>query len=182
MPQGRARHCVSREVHRLTLISSELRFAATARLVGTRMIRCLGDSYVHPHSDRGNAAIVSAGVHAPREAINDDEIDGYHIPAKSMIMTSQYITQRSPEFWEQPEAFDPERFTPERSAGRLRYAYFPFGLGQRALHGQSLCADGSATDFGNAGAALPFATRAGSSGRATGNGHASSPLRNEDDA
>ena len=44
-------------------------------------------------------------------------------------MVSQYVTHRHPEFWEEPERFDPERFLPGRAAGRPKFAYFPFGGG-----------------------------------------------------
>lgn len=73
----------------------------------------------------------------PRQAVEDDEIGGYRIPAKSFVVLSQYVTQRHPEFWEEPERFDPERFTPERVAERPRFAYFPFGGGSRRCIGDS---------------------------------------------
>ena len=71
----------------------------------------------------------------PRDAINDDQIGGYRIPAGSTILLSPYITHRHPDFWENPEAFDPERFLPERSHDRPRHAYFPFGGGPRLCMG-----------------------------------------------
>jgi cytochrome P450 len=70
-----------------------------------------------------------------RNAIGDDEIGGYHIPAGSLIAMSPYVTHRLSAFWENPEGFDPERFTAERAAGRPRYAYFPFGGGPRQCIG-----------------------------------------------
>jgi cytochrome P450 len=70
-----------------------------------------------------------------RDAIHDDAIGGYHIPARSMMVLSPYLTQRHPEFWEKPEAFEPERFDPERAEKRHHYAYFPFGGGQRTCIG-----------------------------------------------
>jgi cytochrome P450 len=73
-----------------------------------------------------------------RDAIEDDEIGGYHIPAGSTVFLSPYATHRHPDFWENPCAFDPERFTPERSAGRHRLAYFPFGGGPRKCIGSHL--------------------------------------------
>jgi len=67
----------------------------------------------------------------PRDAIHDDHIGGYRVPAGSTIMLSPYVTHRHPDFWENPEAFDPERFLPARSKGRPFHAYFPFGGGPR---------------------------------------------------
>ncbi len=63
------------------------------------------------------------------------EVRGYHLPKGALIAILQYVTHRHPDFWERPEEFDPERFTPARSAGRPRFAYFPFGGGQRQCIG-----------------------------------------------
>ena len=62
-----------------------------------------------------------------RRAIQDDTICGYRIPADAIVSISPYVTHRDPALWENPEGFDPERFSPERSAGCPHYAYFPFG-------------------------------------------------------
>ncbi|MFN0070188.1 MAG: cytochrome P450 [Chloroflexota bacterium] len=72
-----------------------------------------------------------------RMATGDDETGGYRIRAGESILMSQWITHRHPEFWENPEGFDPERFSPERSAGRPRFAYFPFGGGPRQCIGNT---------------------------------------------
>lgn len=73
-----------------------------------------------------------------RGAIATDKIGGYDIPANSTVILSPYVTHRHPDFWENPEDFDPERFLPERSAGRPQYAYFPFGGGSRTCIGNNL--------------------------------------------
>jgi cytochrome P450 len=70
-----------------------------------------------------------------RTPIEDDEIGGYRIPGKSEILIFPYITHRHPQWWSEPEKFCPERFSPENSAGRPRYAYLPFGAGPRICVG-----------------------------------------------
>lgn len=72
-----------------------------------------------------------------RDTVEADEVGGYHIPAKATVVLSQWATHRHPDFWENPEGFDPERFSPERSAGRHRFAYFPFGGGPRLCVGNN---------------------------------------------
>jgi cytochrome P450 len=70
-----------------------------------------------------------------RLAESDQRIGGYTIPAGSFVVVSQYATHRHHQFWENPEAFDPARFTAERESAQHPYAYFPFGAGPRACIG-----------------------------------------------
>ena len=71
-----------------------------------------------------------------RDAHEDDEIGGYHIPARSTVILSPYVTQRHPGVWPDPATFDPDRFLPDRSAGRSRFAWFPFLGGAHQCIGQ----------------------------------------------
>jgi cytochrome P450 len=71
-----------------------------------------------------------------RRAQSADRIGDYDIPAGADIAVFPWVTHRHPDFWPEPERFDPDRFTPEREAERHRHAYFPFGAGPRACIGQ----------------------------------------------
>jgi cytochrome P450 len=71
-----------------------------------------------------------------RDAKVDDEIGGYRIPAGSQVFLSPYVTHRHPDYWPDPEAFDPDRFLPERSASRPRFTWFPFLGGPHQCIGQ----------------------------------------------
>lgn len=70
-----------------------------------------------------------------RTAVKQDEIGGYRIRGGSEILIFPYITQRHPKWWTEPDVFRPERFAPENSAARPRYAYLPFGAGPRTCIG-----------------------------------------------
>jgi len=72
-----------------------------------------------------------------RRALGEDEIGGYFVPANTVIAICIYTLHRHRGFWEDPDAFDPERFTPERTAGRHKFAYVPFGAGPRQCIGNS---------------------------------------------
>jgi cytochrome P450 len=74
----------------------------------------------------------------PRDANADGELGGYRIPANTSILLTPYASHHNPAYWDDPEEFDPDRFLPERSAGRPRYAYLPFGGGRRQCIGYYL--------------------------------------------
>ncbi|MEJ3748205.1 cytochrome P450 [Actinomycetes bacterium KLBMP 9797] len=64
----------------------------------------------------------------------DTTLSGYHVPAGTRVMLSSWITHRHPDFWPDPERYDPDRFTGQHQ--RPRYAYFPFGGGPRSCIGE----------------------------------------------
>lgn len=72
-----------------------------------------------------------------RQAAVEDDICGHRMPAGSLLVLSPYVTHRHPEFWDEPEKFDPARFTSERAAARPKFAYFPFGGGSRQCIGSN---------------------------------------------
>jgi cytochrome P450 len=72
-----------------------------------------------------------------RQAIASDEIQGYPIPARAIVMPSQWVTHRHPVYWEKPDDFRPERFLPGGATNRPKFAYFPFGGGPRVCIGNT---------------------------------------------
>ena len=72
-----------------------------------------------------------------RESIAPCSIGGYSVPSGSVVLLSQWVTQRDPRWWPDPLRFDPMRFDPENRSVRPRWAYFPFGGGSRQCVGES---------------------------------------------
>ena len=72
----------------------------------------------------------------PRVARRDDEVAGYRVPRGTLCILVPYVTHRHPDFWTDPDVFDPTRFLPDRRRTVGRWVYFPFGGGQRRCLGQ----------------------------------------------
>lgn len=72
-----------------------------------------------------------------RIALEDAELAGYTIPKGSTVFISPYVMHHLPQYFEEPEAFKPERFTPEFEKALPKYAYMPFGGGARVCIGNS---------------------------------------------
>ncbi|HEY0018755.1 MAG TPA: cytochrome P450 [Longimicrobium sp.] len=73
----------------------------------------------------------------PRESVEEDEIGGYRIPARNIVMVSQWVTHRRPDLWDRPDAFVPERFVGAGPGTFPPFAYYPFGGGARQCIGSS---------------------------------------------
>ena len=71
-----------------------------------------------------------------RIAVEDDEIDGYPIPAGTQVALMIYHIHHHPEQWRSPELFNPDRFLKRASQSRHPYAYVPLGSGQRQCIGR----------------------------------------------
>jgi cytochrome P450 len=71
-----------------------------------------------------------------RRAVQDYEVGGYVIPARSIVIVCPYLMHRDPRYYPEPEVFDPQRWAPEAEAARPKFAYFPFGGGARQCIGE----------------------------------------------
>jgi cytochrome P450 len=72
-----------------------------------------------------------------RRAVEPDEIQGRPVPAKAIVMPSQWVIHRHPDYWDEPDRFRPERFLPGHDRERPKFAYFPFGGGPRVCIGNT---------------------------------------------
>ena len=72
----------------------------------------------------------------PRESIQDAQLHGYDIPAKTRVMVNTWAIGRDDESWENAEEFRPERFlgrTIDYNGKDPRF--LPFGAGRRGCPG-----------------------------------------------
>jgi cytochrome P450 len=67
-----------------------------------------------------------------RKIAKDTEIDGYSLKQGRLAIFSIYNIHHHPDFWQQPEVFDPERFLSDESR---RFVFMPFGTGERVCIG-----------------------------------------------
>ena len=66
----------------------------------------------------------------PRMAVCDTSFQGFFVPKGTIVTISQLASHRDPEFFTNPDMFDPERFSPERAEDKShRFAWMPFGGG-----------------------------------------------------
>ncbi|MET7509458.1 cytochrome P450 [Streptomyces albidoflavus] len=80
--------------------------------------------------------IYSPAYQLMRHTSEEDVIDGYRVPAGSQVLVNSYLLHRHPDFWDDPERFQPERFSAEEIAKRPKHAYVPFGSGPRVCLGK----------------------------------------------
>jgi cytochrome P450 len=72
-----------------------------------------------------------------RRAVRPFLLGDWEIAPGSVLLASQIVTHHNPRFWNEPEAFRPERWSNGETAALPRGAYFPFGGGNRICIGES---------------------------------------------
>lgn len=71
-----------------------------------------------------------------RKVDYDGEVGGFLVEAGNTIIISPYTMHFHPDYWPEPERFDPYRFTFEQERDRPKYAYIPFGAGRHLCVGK----------------------------------------------
>jgi cytochrome P450 len=72
-----------------------------------------------------------------REALCDTEIGGQRVPKGTTVLMAPWVLHRDPRFFDEPEAFRPERWADGLAERLPHFAYMPFGGGQRVCIGAS---------------------------------------------
>lgn len=72
-----------------------------------------------------------------REAVDDCEIGGYHVPAGTTIFMSVFTMHHDARWYPDPDAFRPERWENGFADTLPRHAYMPFGGGPRICIGNT---------------------------------------------
>lgn len=71
-----------------------------------------------------------------RVAGEDVTLHSHLVPAGTVLHLNIYGVHRDPNFWPNPDVFDPDRFLPEKIKNRHPYSYIPFSAGPRNCIGQ----------------------------------------------
>ena len=71
-----------------------------------------------------------------RRALEPFEARGFQIPGGAVVLMCPYIVHRDERFFPDPERFDPDRWMPDKISERPKFAYFPFGGGNRVCIGE----------------------------------------------
>jgi cytochrome P450 len=72
-----------------------------------------------------------------REALADCQVGGYLVKKGTTVLLCQWVVQRDPRFFHEPDAFRPERWLGEAAKKLPKFAYFPFGGGPRLCVGNT---------------------------------------------
>ena len=72
-----------------------------------------------------------------REAITDVELGGYRVKRGYTVLMSQWVNHRDPKYFPDPEQFYPERWADGLAKRIPKFAYYPFGGGQRMCVGNA---------------------------------------------
>ena len=70
-----------------------------------------------------------------REAVEPFELGGYPVKKGTQLLIAQWVLHRDPRWYDEPEAFRPERWDGDLAAGSRAGRYIPFGDGPRVCIG-----------------------------------------------
>ena len=119
---------IEARLHAEIAAAAELPSPSLAEMEGLRFTRQVIDEALR---------LYPPGWVLSRRTVNADSLGGYPVPPGTNVLLPLYLLHRHPNFWKNPETFDPDRFAPEHEAERPRFAYMPFAAGPRHCIGET---------------------------------------------
>ena len=103
---------------------------------------CLADRSSLPYTEATIMEIQRLGSIAPmavpHRALSDIKVRGYKIPKNALIWSILYYIMRDPDYWTDPETFNPDRFIDSNGKVIKEERFVPFGIGKRVCIGESM--------------------------------------------
>jgi len=86
------------------------------------------------------ARLSPASTIIPRRALEDDKLGPYDVPAGTNLLVNLHANNMNPMYWDNPNEFDPDRFSSEnlKQNSHSKSIYFPFGYGAKGCPGQHM--------------------------------------------
>ncbi|GAB1288649.1 Cytochrome P450 2J6 [Apodemus speciosus] len=111
------------------------------RVVGQKRTASLADRDSMPYTNAVIHEVQRMGniipLNVPREVAMDTNLNGFHLPKGTMVLTNLTALHRDPKEWATPDVFNPEHFL-ENGQFKKRESFLPFSMGKRACLGEQL--------------------------------------------
>ena len=107
-------------------------------VLGGRAPTVSGSAEPEIHGDdreRSDATCIHRRMRLAERRLKRRRLAGYRVPKGTQLFAFQWVTHRDPRYFDEPDAFKPERWSAERAEQVPKYAYFPFGGGPRQCIG-----------------------------------------------
>lgn len=127
-----ALYLIARDAHADDLLHAEVLTVLKGRPPETQDIE---DLMFAQHVVWETTRLYPAGYVTVREALSDVEVEGHPIRRGSIVLLPQWVMHRDARYFDDPDAFRPQRWADGLSNSLPRGAYFPFGMGPRQCIG-----------------------------------------------
>ena len=135
-------------------------------VLGGRAPNCFGSAEAEVHGDdceRDDATCIRRRMRLAARRSRRRRLAGYRVPKGTQLFAFQWVTHRDPRYFDEPDAFKPERWT-QRQRADTEVCLLPFWRWSTAVYWKLLCDDGDRVAARDDWSAVQVFTRSGAQG------------------